>query len=227
MTEFVVQMALIQGTNRKIEHRKMVIETEDSKTRFIVPFAPRAVQMGALANNWAQIERPGRQALLQKAGPLLKTQGFSLFLGSRDQQLNIEPQLETLVDIAKSAKRVRVTYGRFESGLWRITGLSWTSELRSRTTNYITRATVEVELTEASDAGKATGPVTGGINNKSGSKSTADKPAIRYYTYRKGDTLSKLAVKFYHDASKWKRIADANKIKDPKKIKVGQRLKIP
>ena len=44
-----------------------------------------------------------------------------------------------------------------------------------------------------------------------------------------GDTLSKIAKEFYGDANKYMKIFDANKdqLKDPDKIKVGQKLKIP
>ena len=44
-----------------------------------------------------------------------------------------------------------------------------------------------------------------------------------------GDTLSKIAKKFYGDASKYMKIFEANKdqLKDPDKINVGQKLKIP
>lgn len=47
------------------------------------------------------------------------------------------------------------------------------------------------------------------------------------YTVRKGDTLSKIAAKVYGKASDWHRIADANGIRDPRHIKVGQVLKLP
>ena len=44
-----------------------------------------------------------------------------------------------------------------------------------------------------------------------------------------GDTLSKMAKKYYGDANKYMKIFDANKdqLKDPNKIQVGQKLKIP
>lgn len=44
-----------------------------------------------------------------------------------------------------------------------------------------------------------------------------------------GDTLSKIAKKYYGDANKYMKIFDANKdqLKDPDKINVGQKLKIP
>jgi hypothetical protein len=51
----------------------------------------------------------------------------------------------------------------------------------------------------------------------------------KVYEVVSGDTLSKIAKKFYGDASKYMKIFDANKdqLKDPDKIKVGQKLKIP
>jgi hypothetical protein len=44
-----------------------------------------------------------------------------------------------------------------------------------------------------------------------------------------GDTLSKIAKKFYGDANQYKKIFEANKdqLKDPDKIQVGQKLKVP
>jgi len=44
-----------------------------------------------------------------------------------------------------------------------------------------------------------------------------------------GDTLSKIAKKYYGDASQYRKIFEANKdqLKDPDKINVGQKLRIP
>jgi LysM repeat protein len=51
----------------------------------------------------------------------------------------------------------------------------------------------------------------------------------RIYEVVSGDNLSKIAKKFYGDANKYTKIFEANKdqLKDPDKIKVGQKLKIP
>jgi nucleoid-associated protein YgaU len=51
----------------------------------------------------------------------------------------------------------------------------------------------------------------------------------RTYTVEKGDTLSKIAKKFYGDASDYPIIFDANKpmLSDPDKIYPGQVLRIP
>lgn len=71
-------------------------------------------------------------------------------------------------------------------------------------------------------------------DGKSGGSSTAPKapnapPTERAYTVVAGDSLSKIAKKFYGDANKWRLIFEANsdQIKNPDLIHPGQLLKIP
>ncbi len=49
------------------------------------------------------------------------------------------------------------------------------------------------------------------------------------YEVQSGDSLSKIALDLYGDASRWPEIFEANKdtIKDPNLIRVGQKLNIP
>jgi nucleoid-associated protein YgaU len=49
------------------------------------------------------------------------------------------------------------------------------------------------------------------------------------YAVASGDSLSKIAKKFYGDANQWRRIFEANQdiLDDPDKIYPGQTLKIP
>jgi nucleoid-associated protein YgaU len=49
------------------------------------------------------------------------------------------------------------------------------------------------------------------------------------YTVQAGDTLSRIAQRFYGDANQYRRIFDANRdqLQDPDLIKPGQELKIP
>ena len=56
-----------------------------------------------------------------------------------------------------------------------------------------------------------------------------DLPAVRTYTVRSGDSLSKISEGFYGTSSDWGWIYDANrsKISDPNDIYVGERLTIP
>jgi nucleoid-associated protein YgaU len=47
------------------------------------------------------------------------------------------------------------------------------------------------------------------------------------YTIKSGDNLSHISQRFYGAASKYTKIAEANGISDPDKIKVGQTINIP
>ncbi len=60
-----------------------------------------------------------------------------------------------------------------------------------------------------------------------GASSTASES--QEYTVVSGDTLSKIAKRFYGDAKLWRTIHEANKelIKNPDLIKVGWTLTIP
>jgi nucleoid-associated protein YgaU len=67
---------------------------------------------------------------------------------------------------------------------------------------------------------------------ESGSSSTAPPPASsggQTYTVAKGDSLSKIAKRFYGNAGDWKKIYEANKdvIKNPDLIYPGQTFRIP
>ena len=56
-----------------------------------------------------------------------------------------------------------------------------------------------------------------------------DNPYTQYYVVKNGDTLSKIAKEYYGDASLYPQIFEANRdvLKDPNKIQVGQKLRIP
>jgi nucleoid-associated protein YgaU len=47
------------------------------------------------------------------------------------------------------------------------------------------------------------------------------------YTIQSGDNLSKISKKFYGDANKYEKIAQANSIADANKIRAGQTITIP
>jgi nucleoid-associated protein YgaU len=54
-----------------------------------------------------------------------------------------------------------------------------------------------------------------------------DASAEKTYTVQPGDNLSKISKHFYGDANKYGKIAQANNLADPDKIKAGMELKIP
>ena len=62
-----------------------------------------------------------------------------------------------------------------------------------------------------------------------GSSTAPSGQGAQTYTVAKGDSLSKIAAKFYGDANKWRKIHEANKqlIKNPDLIQPGWVLTIP
>jgi nucleoid-associated protein YgaU len=57
----------------------------------------------------------------------------------------------------------------------------------------------------------------------------ANNPYTQTYVVQAGDTLSKIAQKYYGDAALYTKIFQANRdvLSDPNKIQVGQKLRIP
>jgi nucleoid-associated protein YgaU len=57
----------------------------------------------------------------------------------------------------------------------------------------------------------------------------ADNAYTQYHTVEKGDTLSKIAKRYYGDPMLYPQIFEANRdvLKDPNQIKPGQKLRIP
>lgn len=57
----------------------------------------------------------------------------------------------------------------------------------------------------------------------------APEPEVEFYVIQAGDTLSKLAKRYYGDPMKYPKIFEANReiIEDPDKIFVGQKIRIP
>ena len=66
-------------------------------------------------------------------------------------------------------------------------------------------------------------------NEKSAKPASATAAIGQFHEVQKGDTLSKIAEKYYGDPSLYKDIFEANKdvLKDPNKIFPGQKLRIP
>jgi len=66
-------------------------------------------------------------------------------------------------------------------------------------------------------------------DDKTPAAPAADNPYTQTYTVQSGDTLSKIAQKYYGDSSLYTKIFEANRdqLKDPNRIFPGQKLRIP
>lgn len=56
---------------------------------------------------------------------------------------------------------------------------------------------------------------------------TTDRASDRTYVVEPGDTLEGIAIKLYGDAVYWDEIAQANPLVDPRRLRVGQEIRLP
>lgn len=76
--------------------------------------------------------------------------------------------------------------------------------------------------------GTSTGTGTGtGASTGTGAGSTGGPKPARTHVVVRGDTLAAIAKRYYGDPARWPAIAKANKVTDPKSLRVGQQLLIP
>jgi nucleoid-associated protein YgaU len=115
--------------------------------------------------------------------------------------------------------------------LWVIENLQWgTNVLSDFASNGVfarLRQDCVISLLEyrADDRVAFKGIKPGAVTASKTSKGKSGWP--KTYTVVKGDTLSKIAAKFYGQPSKWSIIAKANNIRDPNNPRVGNVLTIP
>lgn len=213
------------------------------RNRVELSWAPQGTTLDGNAADIAVIARPGRKPITRRNADGLLTLTFTASMGYVDIERSVEPALARLRALAASGDRVRFSYGAdaAAAGWWLISGLSITSTARQEGSNAITRADVDVTLTEfvsgdvrvgktatagggrawnAASWGGSFGSFTGGGGGK--------KPkGPSTYRVKHGDTLFAIAHRVYGDGSSWPVIARANGIKDPRQLKVGTKLKIP
>ena len=73
------------------------------------------------------------------------------------------------------------------------------------------------------DVIKSVDPTYSDLQHQIATTGGADQP----YTIQAGDNLSKVSKLFYGNPNKYQKIADANNIADPDKIRAGQSINIP
>jgi nucleoid-associated protein YgaU len=208
----------------------------DRGRRLVLPFAPVEATLDGLTPAWSTVGRTGRQQLLLPAGAQLNTWHGQLLFAHPDWHVSVQPWLDTLAKIATTGDAVHFTYGGPERGRWRITGCPVDVVLRTPS-GAPARALVDLTLTEASDVAAHVGPLSGGAKRPAPAKtsgpaggSATSRPhpgAPTSYVVRQGDTLWAIAGRVYGDPNDWHRIADANKIRDPRTLQIGRRLVIP
>lgn len=220
----------------------MTIRPESGGTTLNIPYAPQDVKHTRLVADYVTTPRPGLIETVTYSNPMRPKMSMELKIfdkkvtattGSVTANVRAISVIQAIQTMARKGTRVRIAYGTLESGLWYITDFSVDSERRDPLTDEITGATCTLEAIRGDSAisGTGTGPVTGGATSTSkpplSTVPTASQPAGRYYVSKSGDNLISIAIKFYGSATNWRKIGDANKIKDARTIPAGTKLRIP
>lgn len=203
-------------------HPKAKIST-DGGLSIVLPFAPNEVEHGGIADVFSTLDRPGRKPLVTRTAEGLRVTSFEVLLARPDHQASVEDYISLLHRIGRSGDRITLSLSALETGIvWRMTDLSISTRQRQHGTNAVTRATASLAFEEAVDAVVNVGPLSGGTKTK--------RRRVRrttHYVVKKGDRISRIALRFYGDPNGWHRIAKASKLKHPHKLKPGRRLTIP
>lgn len=226
----------------------MTMQAEAGGTVLSIPYAPQNVSHTDMVVDYVTVPRPGlienvvfSNVQRPKMSMDLKVYDKKVVATTNGSEtlLRALSVIQAIQSMARKGTRVRIAYGALESGLWYITNLQVRTTKRDPLTDEIIGADVTLDCLRGDSAisGTGTGPVSGGVKSPSKpppaaatpsnpTKSPA-KPSARYHRVKSGDTLYAISIKFYGAGSKWTRIADANRIKDPRKLKIGLNLRIP
>lgn len=216
VTPAAAQAARITGG-----HPKMTI-TAEGGFAMVVPYAPSTSNHEGIAPDFAVVPRGGRKPLLLESAESLESMSFDLILGHFSPNQSVEGALGKIRRLAESGARMRVKLdSSTSSGQWRITAFSYQVLGRQHGTNAVTRAVCSVTFTRVSDPVVAVGPVSGG----KGGKGPKQRP--KFYVWKRGDSLASVADRFYGTDKAWRKIAKANKIRDSRTIKPGDKLRLP
>lgn len=198
-------------------------------------------QQSGHVGGWEVVSREQRKALTSWRGREPMRTTFSVLFDTLDdpsegQELEREIRvLEKLAGIGIGNREPPVV--RFNSrGLiphdfkdapqnrWVVDALEWGEAIRNNRGHRI-RQEATITLLEYVDDEYLEKARKKRDNKKSKDKcSGANK---KRYTVKKGDTLMSIAKKQYGRADCWKAIAKLNKIRDPRSLKIGKRLRLP
>lgn len=205
-----------------------------------LPMGDGPPQVSGGSGGWAERERPRRTDLMEWT----RTPPYRLAVPALIEAPNSDvDDIEAAVSALRGLGRV--VPGGYQTPVLRLEGpipltdLRWVIEgiedgpfLRREEDGLLVRQFFTVSFVEYSDldllvtaspaeaaAARAQPPTAG--------PATGQPVAARTYTVRSGDTLSAIAARELGDHRRWQEIATLNDVRDPRKLRVGQDLRLP
>ncbi|MCW2957137.1 MAG: 5-nucleotidase, ecto [Thermoleophilia bacterium] len=200
---------------------------------------PSLVAVTGGVGGWEEIGHPKRPSSVEYAGQPLKTLTVEALFDGWQKQVSVEEPLRILgvwgrIPPGRREPAVlQLDYANHGAERWVLNGLDWGDSLRG-SNGLRVRQYVTVTLLEYRDPAVFLSPVkrAAPVPSKPGapgkpSSGAKPKPSGKTYTVKAGDTLQKIAQTQLGKAARWPELSRLNNLRDPNKLKVGQKLRIP
>jgi LysM repeat protein len=220
-------MALSEYKNRMLE-----LKSENGLTVRGIRSPDPPQQQGGYGT-WEVVARPKQIGLTRWAGREPLRMKLPLMFDGWRERISIEQQITNLTKMALPAAGgepptldVVGAHPARHITKWVIESLDWGTNviwvMASNGSPVRVRQDVTVNLLQMVEEDRA-------FIQKKPTTGTGGRPRPKhaFHIVRRGETLSEISVQEYKKAKYWRDIAKANNIRDPKKLKVGQRLRMP
>lgn len=206
------------------------IRTSDGHRTVTALLGPQVPTVSGGIGGWSEVTRPRRSAVAEWTGTGLMTATLQLVL---DGYATGRPVTGTLAALTAMAPRDTEPPGVRVSGAWPIPPeVTWAIQSLTPSDQILSpaaavlRVTVTIELIERALTHTVvrSSPAK---RHRSRTGTGSDRARTRTYTVRSGDTLGAIAARLLGTASRWREIATLNRLRDPNRLTVGQRLRIP
>ena len=208
--------------------QKLKVKNEDTREEFSVLFNPSEYSIDAAAK-WSEQEKRGQKPELQYTGGDRKKLTMELFFDTYEAQTDVRNHTVKFANLLVFDKekhrppKVTLSWGPGAPGGpfadFPFTGVL--ESLKQQFTLFLSDGTpvraklavsfIQFSLTEQ--------------ELKKNEPHSSDK--TKAYLVKQGDTLSGIAGLFYQDPTKWRYIADANDIDNPRELRAGDVFTIP
>ena len=208
--------------------QKLKIKNEDTREVFSVLFNPSEYSIDG-ASKWAEQEKRGQKPELQYTGGDRKKLAMELFFDTYEARTDVREHTVKIANLLVFNKehhrppKVTLSWGKEAPG-GAFAEFPFTGVLESLKQHFTmfasdgtpVRAKLSVSFIQFSLTQEE-------LRKNEGH--SADK--TKTYVVKAGDTVSDIAGLFYKDPSKWRYIALANEIENPRRLEPGRLLTIP
>lgn len=217
----------------RVDNPRIVLESD---------LGPELPQQTAGTGGWNEIPRPRKVSVTEWGGVTpLKASLQVMFDGYTIDHPATDWINRLTADFCPDGRAMREPPAFRVLGAWPISGtlawvnngVTWNDYERRLSDGAMLRVVITLDLIQlvgGDVAIRSTTPTKQWESSHKPSSASAPKPSARqprYHTVRSGETLSRIAQTELGNWRRWTEIASLNHLRDPNKLTVGQRLRLP